>query len=956
MAISLLLLLLLIVPLSPTFSKPNATHAHTQHCLENEKTLLLELKNELVFNSSYSTRLVHWNQKEDCCSWEGVECDDAGHVIHLRLFDEGISGGLNESSSLFRLHYLEELSLAGNLFSGLLPHNITNLKRLSSLGLSYCNFSGAIPSTLGNLTQLVDLEMAYNFFSGSISSGHFEGFSKVEYIDLRYNSLSGSIPISIFSIPSLRWIYLQDNQLSGKVDEFAIVNISQLSILDLSSNRLESPIPNSFIKLQSLSYLYLSDNLFNDTFQMDKFLSLPNLVSLSLSNNNLSLFGSHSFAVNQSSLESLDLSNNLIAGEIPNWIWEIGNGALYDVNLSSNMLVGLQKPYQIPTSLRFLDLHSNHLRGEFPNLEGLSLSNNNFSVSGLLDLSDNMIAGEIPNWIWEIGNASLYFLNLSCNMLVGLQKPYHIPNSLQFLDLHSNQLQGEFPTLSLKHTTNVDFSNNQFDQFGILETGNETAVFGNSEFSLSNNSLSGSIPTFFCTAATFSTLDLSFNHLSGSIPRCLFENSVVLNLGGNNISGWIPHKISPSCQLMILDLSNNNLVGDVLDSMGNCRALWVLDLSNNKLSGTVPTSLCKALDLRSLDLSVNNLNGNIPRCVVGSHLVALNLGRNNITGRVPNFTAVCRLQSLDLNNNNLIGDVPQSLENCESLKVVNVGGNQLDGTFPCMLPSSLRVLVLHGNRFHGGLRCDKSWSNLQIFDIANNNFSGNVDPLNFSDWRTMMRDTVTKVSYEYLASKSAITDNFTLVGYIEKVSLIIKGMERNLVKIWPDFTSIDLSCNNFQGGIPDSLGLGALDLSVNQLTGKIPKEIAGLTFLQVMNVSHNKLVGEIPTGPQIQTFPGDCFEGNIGLCGLPLNISCIASPPNAKSDEKTEIEWDYVFAAAGYVVGFGSFLWVLIFRRSFRERYFEKIEDVYEKIVSLRKKKKRRVVGRRVVRNQARRH
>ena len=89
-----------------------------------------------------------------------------------------------------------------------------------------------------------------------------------------------------------------------------------------------------------------------------------------------------------------------------------------------------------------------------------------------------------------------------------------------------------------------------------------------------------------------------------------------------------------------------------------------------------------------------------------------------------------------------------------------------------------------------------------------------------------------------------------------------------------------------------------------------------------MNVSHNKLVGEIPIGPQIQTFTDDCFEGNLGLCGLPLSVSCIkplASPPNAKSDGTTEIEWDYVFAAAGYVVGFGSFLWVLIFRRSFRE-------------------------------------
>ena len=244
-----LLFQLFIFLLSPKFTKPNATHAHTQYCLENEKTLLLELKNELVFDSSYSEILVHWNQKDDCCFWKGVECDDAGHVISLRLDYEGISGGLNESSSLFRLKYLEELSLADNSFSGSLPHNISNLARLSSLDLSRCKFSGAIPSTLSNLSQLVDLEMADNFFSGSISSGHFEGFAKIEVINLRYNSLSGSIPISIFSIPSLGWIDLLHNQFCAKLDEFAIVNITQLSVLDLSRNRLES-LPDSFIKLQ----------------------------------------------------------------------------------------------------------------------------------------------------------------------------------------------------------------------------------------------------------------------------------------------------------------------------------------------------------------------------------------------------------------------------------------------------------------------------------------------------------------------------------------------------------------------------------------------------------------------------------------------------------------------------------------------------------------------------------
>lgn len=86
---------------------------------------------------------------------------------------------------------------------------------------------------------------------------------------------------------------------------------------------------------------------------------------------------------------------------------------------------------------------------------------------------------------------------------------------------------------------------------------------------------------------------------------------------------------------------------------------------------------------------------------------------------------------------------------------------------------------------------------------------------------------------------------------------------------------------------------------------QIPKELAGLTFLQIMNVSHNKLVGKIPVGSQIQTFSLDSFEGNRGLCGLPLNVSCANTPPKLGNDVQshgnTEVEWEYVFAALGFV-------------------------------------------------------
>ncbi|KAL2500460.1 Verticillium wilt disease resistance protein [Forsythia ovata] len=82
-------------------------------CLEDQKILLLKLKVEFRYDPLASRKLVIWNENEDedCCSWDGVECDGAGHVISLELDNESIYAGLENSTSLFSLQYLERLIL-----------------------------------------------------------------------------------------------------------------------------------------------------------------------------------------------------------------------------------------------------------------------------------------------------------------------------------------------------------------------------------------------------------------------------------------------------------------------------------------------------------------------------------------------------------------------------------------------------------------------------------------------------------------------------------------------------------------------------------------------------------------------------------------------------------------------------------------------------------------------------
>ena len=158
----------------------------------------------------------------------------------------------------------------------------------------------------------------------------------------------------LFYLPSLQTLYLCNNQFSSQLHEFSNVSSFLLDTLDLSSNYLEGPVP--IFELRDLQVLSLSSNNFNGTFQLNFIQQLRYLIDLELSyynflieysatNSSLSQFPQiqtlklassqqktfPDFLRNQANLSILDLFDNQIHREIPNWIWELG---LFKLNLS----------------------------------------------------------------------------------------------------------------------------------------------------------------------------------------------------------------------------------------------------------------------------------------------------------------------------------------------------------------------------------------------------------------------------------------------------------------------------------------------------------------------------------------------------------------------------------------------------------------------------------------------
>ncbi|KAF8105661.1 hypothetical protein N665_0157s0226 [Sinapis alba] len=75
--------------------------------------------------------------------------------------------------------------------------------------------------------------------------------------------------------------------------------------------------------------------------------------------------------------------------------------------------------------------------------------------------------------------------------------------------------------------------------------------------------------------------------------------------------------------------------------------------------------------------------------------------------------------------------------------------------------------------------------------------------------------------------------------------------------------------------------------------GQIPPSLGDLTSLSYIKLSQNKLNRLIPQRAQFQTQSASGFEGNLGLCGLPLSEGCgeQSQEPEPEEEEGRVLSW-----------------------------------------------------------------
>ncbi|MED6174394.1 hypothetical protein PIB30_068603 [Stylosanthes scabra] len=568
-------------------------------------------------------------------------------------------------------------------------------------------------------------------------------------------------------------------------------------------------------------------------------------------------------------LQSLNLSSCSFEGDIPPQISHLSK--LVSLDLSSNFDLKLEE-----TTLKRMVKNTTSLREIY--LDRVDMSSINNPLSLMQNWSSNLVTLSLP-YTKIAGNLTsdlLCFPNLQELYLEDNHDiQVHVPNLhcnnasfLRVLDLSGCKFEGSTIPSSfsnLTHLTSLDLEGSNL--IGPIPSSSSLSNLHHlSYLDLALNNFTGSIPSSLSSLQNLAHLDLQFNQLSGFIPSSLssLEHLIYLDLSQNNLSGLIPSSLSNLKNLIHLDLSRNGLTGSIPDVLGGLTKLQTLNLRENNLGGMLPSSLFTLNRISSLDCSFNKIEGSLPKNITGfSNLTLLGLNDNLLNATIPSWClSLTSLTTLYLENNRFTGHIGSI--SSTSLQNLKLCGNKLQGSIPESVFNLINLTTL--------CLSSENWSDPVHFPLFSN--LENLQALFLSGYSSLLLTPEANANYTFPSLEDLVLHSNNITGFST-----FSGK-------FPSLFFLDLSNNNLEGKVPkwiyesDTLihlnlsqnhftsiehfpwfGLQHLDLSSNSMTGEILSIFCNVSTLEVVNLSYNNFTGTIP----------ECLSSSLQVLDLQMN-------------------------------------------------------------------------------------
>lgn len=307
------------------------------------------------------------------------------------------------------------------------------------------------------------------------------------------------------------------------------------------------------------------------------------------------------------------------------------------------------------------------------------------------------------------------------------------------------------------------------------------------------------------------------------IGKTLGKNDWDFSVGADPCSGeggWITKNLPKG--------SVNNVTCDCSFVNNTVCHIIRIALKSQSLPGMLPLELVRLPHLRDLDLSRNYLNGTIPPEWGSMKLVNISLLGNRLTGPIPKeFGNMSTLATLTVEFNRLSGPIPKELGSLPRLEKLHLTSNYFTGELPETLAklTTMKDFWIGDNHFTGQIpNFIQNWVNLDRLVIQASGFDGPI-PSGIS--------LLTKLSDLRISDLNGSQATFPPLNNLTNLNTLILR-----------------SCNII-GRIPEYLGMTSvkklLDLSFNKLSGEIPINFDRLSLIENIYLSGNLLSGPVPS-------------------------------------------------------------------------------------------------------------